>query len=95
MTRPAVAWFAEQMEQKLQANDHKPDWERVDRDELDWLFIRLLEEALELHKAALYAGQGPWTKKDVVEEAADVANFAMMIADKVTGMFTQRGRQER
>lgn len=97
MTRPAVAWFAEAMEQKLQANDHKPDWSGSDTQHL---VHRLLEEVLELHQACVVTEvQAPEMKQmcvsEIVREAADVANFAMMIADKASGLFAQRGRQTR
>ena len=68
-------WFAEQMEAKLRENDHKGGWENCS---LDWLVGRLYREAKEL-----------WIEVDrvvpeperIIREAADVANFAMMIAD--------------
>lgn len=85
MTRPAVAWFAEQMESKLLANDHKADWHDSDT---EYLMGRLLQEVLELHQA--YLSTCP--NEEVVKEAADVANFAMMIADRVAGAFANRGR---
>lgn len=71
--RPEVRAFADLMEAKLRENDHKPGWKR---DHPADLMDRLKEELAELHDA-LFAGDleliGP--------EAADVANFAMMIAD--------------
>lgn len=75
--RPAVKWFAEQMELTLRANDHKgPD---------GWVFYeytgefidRLREETAELENAIGLGKDVP----AVIGEAADVANFAMMIAD--------------
>lgn len=88
MTRPAVAWFAEQMEKKLQANEHKADWSEGD---VDYLFRRLLEEVMELHEAcvAKHYSHGA-TSDEIAMEAADVANFAMMIA--TSGSFAHRGR---
>lgn len=78
--RPEVCAFADLMEQKLQANDHKGGW----RGDAPWpLFLRLKEEVRELADLL-----GPGTRGDfaswayrVGREAADVANFAMMIAD--------------
>ncbi|MGE7271378.1 hypothetical protein ACQKK5_07950 [Brevibacillus panacihumi] len=66
--RSEVTWFAEEMEKKLRENDHKGGWEDCD---ILWLYGRLLEEVDELA-----AAEGD----DIVREAADVANFAMMIA---------------
>jgi hypothetical protein len=90
--RPAVRWFAEAMERELRENDHKGTWERCT---LGYLAKRLREEVDELVVAAMdghveaSAGEdglrrGPWTEADtarVLSEAADVGNFAMMIAD--------------
>ena len=72
--RPDVYWFANCMEEALRRNDHKGTWEHLD----DWyLTRRLLEEVGELF-AALLEGRNEGAIRD---EAVDVANFAMMIAD--------------
>ena len=86
--RPEVLSFAHLMEAQLRANDHKPGWKGEFASDL---FPRISEEAEELRDAieqhskqlnwgdmALYLPE--WTVK-VGSEAADVANFAMMIAD--------------
>jgi len=70
--RPQLAWFANEMEQQLEANDHKSGWQYST---LKQLLRRLKQEVGELERA-IEKG-----KPLVVEEAADVANFAMMIAD--------------
>lgn len=79
--RPAVALFARRMEDVLRKNDHKGGWQGLDK---VWLHARLLEEARELETAIRYGGNRN-TKHGhailVANEAADVANFAMMIAD--------------
>ncbi|MDU0329206.1 hypothetical protein RW092_03185 [Paenibacillus sp. 3LSP] len=77
--RESVQWFAEVMENKLRENDHKGGW---DNENIYWLWERLRDEASELLVAVdatrdLYADP-----LNIVLEAADVANFAMMIADK-------------
>lgn len=72
--RPEVAWFAEQMELQLRANDHKGGWQGHESGEL---FDRLHEETDELAECL---GDNEYTE-DTVKEAADVANFAMMLAD--------------
>lgn len=78
--RPEVAAFALLMEARLRANDHKPGWKNHSPDAL---YARLLEEAGELHRAILAHAfdAGPEQSDGVGYEAADVANFAMMIAD--------------
>jgi NTP pyrophosphatase (non-canonical NTP hydrolase) len=83
--RIEVRQFGKLMERKLAANEHKGGW---DDEEPEWLLRRLREETKEL--AALIrdvaaispaAVQGEVVAK-IGREAADVANFAMMIADR-------------
>lgn len=78
--RPEVEWFARAMEQKLRDNEHKGGWIN---DKPRKLFARLLEEVKELEEElAKFSMAG---KADgVLAEAADVGNFAMMIADVVS-----------
>lgn len=84
--RDEVLWFAGRMERKLAANDHKGHWDNCD---FGYLSRRLHQEAKELSRALQrlksYAGTYPVAEKTVqgvIDEAADVANFAMMIADQ-------------
>jgi hypothetical protein len=84
--RPEVAAFARLMEQKLRENDHKGGW---DQESKHWLLGRLKEETSELDNAICdwactkIGSQGEREATVVVgREAADVANFAMMIADR-------------
>ncbi len=79
--RPEVRWFAQEMERQLRANDHKGGWQEMSPFVLG---RRLLEEYEELLSACLAAQRTPDRlpfHSSVLEEAADVANFAMMIAD--------------
>ena len=82
--RKCVAEFAEAMEEKLSANDHKGGW---DRSSVTYLLERLRQEVDELDLAASKTcshcgvAHEPNTKR-IIDEAADVANFAMMIADR-------------
>lgn len=71
--RDSVMRFAEQMEIKLQENDHKGGWQQC---EDDYLIGRLQQETYELYLAMNHK-----EPLEVRREAADVANFAMMIAD--------------
>lgn len=84
--------FADLMEAKLRENDHKGGWDECD---VDWLLTRMDEESRELTKcrfeeARAIVGVGPLmitregrdsARRQIGGEAADVANFAMMIAD--------------
>ena len=68
---PSLAWFTNEMQSKLDANSHKSGWHSCTQ---QWLLNRLRQETKELERAIA-------KDKNVVQEAADVANFAMMIAD--------------
>ena len=63
--RPEVQRFAELMEWKLRANDHKPGFQLMS---LQSIIERMREEAQEL----LAEGQ----EESTLDEAIDVANFA-------------------
>lgn len=82
--RHVVGWFAVEMEEKLRENDHKPGWRN---DEISDLLTQAREELKELaeaiNKAEHWNSPGAWQK--VIKEAADVANFCMMIADNASG----------
>jgi phosphoribosyl-ATP pyrophosphohydrolase len=71
--RSEVMWFAEQMERKLRANDHKGGW-RND-------YIRHLNYRLGLEQVELNVALTKGIAEEIISEAADVANFAMMVAD--------------
>lgn len=73
-----VTKFVELMRLKLEKNRHKPGWKK---DDPLALFKRLLEEATELYDAVVLRGNDYHAAEAIGLEAADVANFAMMIAD--------------
>lgn len=75
--REEVADFAISMESKLQENDHKGGWKEC---ELRYLEDRLLQEVNGVYEAI----QQGKSAAEVLKECAEVANFAMMIADNVT-----------
>lgn len=76
--REPVQWFAEQMERKLRENEHKGGWDDCN---LYWLIQRIREETNELvHAVDLHRDLGA-SKENIIREAADVANLAMMVAD--------------
>lgn len=74
--RPEVLAFAEAMESQLKANDHKPGWKD---DAAGPLLLRIREEVRELEQAVY--GSTEADRPLILAEAADVANFAMMVAD--------------
>lgn len=74
-----VERFKHIMLAKLAKNRHKGDAENWRKDKVQDLMDRLWEEVYEL-ELALMDGSPP---EEVEKEAADVANFCLMIADKV------------
>jgi hypothetical protein len=80
--RPQVEWFAAQMEQTLRQNDHKGGWEESP---LWYLLERLKEETIELEVALerVELSDTQTSMEHAIRESTDIANFAMMIADKL------------
>ncbi len=76
--RREVRVFALAMEERLRANEHKGGWQV---EAPTWLLGRCREEVDEL-ESATYADAD-----NILQEAADVGNFAMMVAD-VAGALT-------
>jgi len=83
-----VDWFATQMTRKLNENVDKGHWDGTD---LSYLVDRLREEVDEVEEAydnlieyrssPMYANDDDSDWDSLLDECADVANFAMMIAD--------------
>lgn len=100
-TRPWVDAFADAMERKLALNRHKGDREGWQKKAGSQLTIMLRHEVAELCDAVerarpLDSGkpEGAAARLAVVNECADVANIAMMIADKVGEMLpSPEGRE--
>ena len=72
--REEVVKFALLMEKKLKENDSKGGWSKC---EYDYLLQRIDEEVVELKHSIRVNG----SDRKIGRECADVANFAMMIAD--------------
>lgn len=82
--RPAVTRFAREMEKKLQQNDHKGGWEDCTAEDLMRMLkdeVRELERALRTPCPNCGREMLPQHMENVASEAADVANFAMMLYD--------------
>jgi len=84
--RGTLLAFAALMEKTLRSNDHKGGWDAMS---VRWLQGRLHLEVAELDLAIKGLSRGV-RPQDVAREAADVANFCMMIADRCGGMDGQR-----
>uniref|UniRef100_A0A6M3K3H0 Uncharacterized protein n=1 Tax=viral metagenome TaxID=1070528 RepID=A0A6M3K3H0_9ZZZZ len=72
--REEVLEFALDMERKLKKNDYKKHWKECS---LEYLQNRLKNELQELN----FLLKKISNKREVINECADIANFAMMIAD--------------
>lgn len=74
-----VTAFSAKMKAVLLANASKGLWHKLS---VDWLYLKLLEEVSELEDALVRRiSKGNVTVDEIVEEAVDIANVAMMIAD--------------
>jgi len=74
--------FAEAMAMELENNSHKTGWYQCSD---AWLLKRLRQEVGELERAIQQAKP----LKDVISEAADVANFAYFLADNYARIYTE------
>lgn len=74
--RKAVMQFAHDMEKQLKANDHKSGW---DREHQEYLAKCLWENFEKLTYGALKKEDR--NKQEITKICANIANFAMMIAD--------------
>ena len=82
--REPVVWFASQMERKLSEHDDRPGWQC---ESFEYLLVRLMEEQGELNNLMMDLGElsdssSDANIQDVINECADIGNFAMMLADK-------------
>jgi hypothetical protein len=74
LARKVIRSFAFDMEKQLKANDHKPGWE-----EEHWCdLVHFLERNLNHLKADLMERN---SKQEIARRCANIANYAMMIAD--------------
>ncbi len=76
--RPEIQRFAEWMELRLRENDHKQHWTNLSAFSL---LPKLKAEVVELVAATDPHHPGGNCHEEITREAADVANYAMMIAD--------------
>lgn len=74
-----LAAFTQIMRDKLNENQHKPKWKKSTK---QWLYNRLNDERKELREALI----NNISPMEIARECADVACFAMMIADNTGGL---------
>ena len=79
--RPEVARFALLMEQRLRENEEKGGWRRCPRSELTELLIKEIGELAGAVVQSAITPAEPRLEWAVRRKAANVGNFAMMIAD--------------
>jgi len=84
--KEVVSSFSKKMVERLEGNSDKGDRENWKAESYEYLLERLDEEVKELvdiiHQCKLCC----YGKHRVSSEAADISNFAMMIADKIGGL---------
>lgn len=76
--RPVVETFAEEMEKQLKANDHKGGWETSTN---YWLMEGLKKNLAALRTCVNQEPKVLIQQEEIMRRAANIANFAMMIAD--------------
>lgn len=81
-----VEIFSGEMVEKLLKNSHKGGWDSCTP---AYLSRRLGNELKELREIMHDSYKTPETKNEIIRECADIANFAMMIAQNVGGLLTQ------
>jgi len=79
----SVNYFGKEMVKKLEENAHKGGWGRCTP---TYLSRRLGNELKELRAIMHNPYKTADTKKEIIRECADIANFAMMIAENVGGL---------
>ncbi len=81
--RNEIMQFAEEMEIKLRENDHKGGWEHCNYSSLIEKLEQEIQEIKELFTCKECSADTPYPSSylELIREAADVANYAMMIAD--------------
>lgn len=73
--RKELHWFADHMEAKLADNDHKGGWLN---EYVEFFLTRMDEEYQELLNVLINGDA-----ESAIAECADIANFAMMLADNL------------
>lgn len=78
----SIEWFPKIMKDELMKHLNRPGWKKVN---FHFLYARLLDEVIELDSVLFTkSNELRKIKKDkAIRECADVANFAMMIADNL------------
>ena len=85
--RDSVKWFATEMERVLKTNDYKGGWKNCT---LQYLSMRLTQERKEL-KEAIKSNDA----EEIINECCDIANFAMMIAERFKSQIKEVKNEKR
>lgn len=81
--KKSVSCFGVEMVKKLERNKHKGGWYGCTP---EYLSRRLGTELKELRSIMHDPYKTPETKNEIIKECADIANFAMMVAENVGGL---------
>lgn len=89
--RKEVEWFASVMEGVLQDNDERGGWSKCS---MFWLLERIEEQVKSAREAVVelsvkrFEGLEAGNEfRVLIKEAADIANFAMMVADRAQKIY--------
>ena len=83
--RPSVQRFAEAMEEQLRKHDDRPGWRNA-----DWAYLS--EEMGDHIDTLIERSNDPiFGTQAIVSSAADIGNFAMMLAEVLTGDYADAG----
>jgi len=88
--REEVMEFAGVMEARLQIHEDKGSWEDISLDEL---FAAVVRQVFEMHELLVLTNQDRVNEggvqdcclNDIINKAADIGNYAMMMADNASG----------
>ena len=88
---PRLNWFIERMKNKLRQNQHKTDWRELSEKENQ---LAIYHEYEELRDAcySLRFNRNLETINETIDECADIANRAMMLADQLIHNYVKKGR---
>lgn len=76
--RPALKVFATRMEEELKKNDFRGTWKNEDPRSM---MAKLWDEVYDLDTQLDKYNHGEGDPEQILKEAADVANYAMFVAD--------------
>ena len=84
IVEPRLRWFVRQMKEKLKQNEYKSDWRKLSTKKN----MKAIKDELRELSFELFGYDENFNNGDsVIDECADVANRAMMLADLVKSQY--------